>query len=202
MRNLYLRGYIYRILIDPLLSGVRTVILRNIDTGNRVVDIACGTGSLALSIARASDQVTGIDLDRELISYASVRANKKGLRNRVQFKVLDATDLSDYRDSEFDVAVTSMSVHQFEHDLAVDVLREMKRVAARVIIADYNYPMPAGLSKSLAYGIERMARGDHHRNFKVYMNKGGLNHFTALAGLSVKSQTVRGNGVFIIVNCD
>ncbi len=200
--DLNLRGLIYRILIDPLLSGVRAGIIGNIDKGNRVIDIACGTGSLALSLAGLADHVTGIDLDEKLISYASGRANNKGLRNRVQFELRNAASLSCYRDGEFDVAVTSMSVHQFEPDLAVKVLREMKRIASTVIIADYNCPMPAGFSRSLAYTIERMARGDHYRNFRGYMKNGGLGYFTGLAGLTMKSTTVKGNGVFVVAVCE
>jgi len=200
--TLNLRGIIYSILIDPLLSGVRSGIIRSIGKTSKIIDIACGTGSLALSIARTADQVTGIDLDSRLISYASGRANKKGLKNRVQFIVHDAASLSCYDDGEFDIAVTSMSVHQFEAELAVNVLREMKRIASKVIIADYNCPMPAGFSRALAYGIERMARGDHYRNFNGYMNRGGLRYFTGMAGLSIKSIEVRGNGVFVVVVCE
>ena len=200
--TLNLRGIIYSILIDPLLSGVRSGIIRSIGKTNKIIDIACGTGSLALSIARAADQVTGIDLDRKLISYASGRANKKGLRNRVQFIVRDAASLSCYDDGEFDISVTSMSVHQFEPELAVNVLREMRRIASKVIIADYICPMQAGFSRALAYGIERMARGDHYRNFNGYMNRGGLRYFTGMAGLSIKSIEVRGNGVFVVVVCE
>ena len=198
----YLKGYIYRIFIDPLLSGVRTSIIGKIDKGSRIIDIACGTGSLALSIAGVADHVTGIDLDEKLICYADKRAINRGLRNRIQYEVHDATSLLCYHDREFDIAVTSMSVHQFDSDIAVRVLREMQRIASKVIIADYNCPRPAGLSGFLAYMIERMARSDHSRNYNNYMKKGGLGYFTGMAGLSVISEEVRGNGVFIIAVCE
>jgi len=62
--------------------------------------------------------------------------------------------------------------------------------------------MPAGFSRSLAYTIERMARGDHYRNFRGYMKNGGLGYFTGLAGLTMKSTTVKGNGVFVVAVCE
>ncbi len=196
--NLYLKGFLYRILIDPLLAGVRASIVEKTGQATRVIDVACGTGRLALALAAKAGHVTGIDLDDKLISYASGRANKKGIKN-ILFEVKDATDLSCYRDREFDIALTSMAVHQFDELVAVKILREMKRIAPKVIIADYNSPMPAGFSRSLAYGIERIASGDHHRNFINYIAKGGIRYFTNAAGLSIKSSTVRGNGVFITV---
>ncbi len=199
--SIFMKGFTYRIFIDPLLSGVREVIRSKTDKGSSVIDVACGTGSLALLLAQKADNVTGIDLDQKLVSYASVRASEKEITN-VKFRECDASDLSCYRDGEFDFAVTSMSVHQFDPGLAVKVLMEMKRVAAKVIIADYNCPLPHGFSGSLAYMIERIARGDHYRNFRNYMNRGGLGSFLEKAGISVISAEVRGNGVFIITVCE
>lgn len=198
---IFLKGITYRILIDPLLSGVRDTIKRKIDKGSKVIDIACGTGSLAFFLSPVAEHVTGIDLDEKLVSYAAGRANNKKIAN-IHFEVHDASELSYYKDDEFDFAVTSMSVHQFDPGLAVKVLREMKRVAAKVIIADYNCPRPSGFSGSLAYVIERMARGDHYRNYSNYMKNGGLSFFSDMAGLSVISREIRGNGVFIIAVCE
>jgi len=76
----------------------------------------------------------------------------------------------------------------------------MKRIASRVIIVDYNYPMPLGFSRYVAYNIERLAGGDHYRNFKVYMKKGGLHSFTGPAKISVRSEVIRGNGVFVVAS--
>ncbi len=94
-----------------------------------------------------------------------------------------------------------MAVHQFNEDLAVKILREIKRIAQKVIIADYNFPMPSGFSKTFAYGIESMVKGDHHRNFMNYISRGGIEWFTDSAGLSIQSYDIRGNGIFKVVIC-
>jgi len=199
--NLYLKGLVYKILIDPLLSGLRKSVIRQFTGTERVIDIACGPGSLALEIAEATSSVTGIDLESDLIFYARNRALKRKIKN-IQFDVLDASDLSLFKDREFDVAITSMAVHQFEESLAIQILCEMKRISRKVIIADYNYPMETGPAQSLAYGIEKMAGGDHYRNFRNYMAKGGLKYFTDAAVLPVKSSTVSGFGVFQTISSD
>ncbi|MCU0472989.1 MAG: class I SAM-dependent methyltransferase [Bacteroidales bacterium] len=195
------KALLYNIFIDPLISGLRSAVTEKAGNPDRVIDIACGTGSLAIALASRSGHVTGIDLDVELINFASERAGIKGVNN-IKFEVHDASDLSRYRDKEFDIAVTSMAIHQFEEELAVKILVEMKRIAARVIISDYNYPMLRGFSRSVAYSIERMAKGDHTRNFMNYMSRGGIRYFTVAAGLTVMSTVIRGNGVFVMVVCE
>jgi ubiquinone/menaquinone biosynthesis C-methylase UbiE len=196
----YLKARLYNLLIDPLVSGLKQIVEEKTVNASRVIDIACGTGTLAFAIARRGVHITAIDLDEEMISFAISRAVRKGITN-AWFEIRDASDLSLYNDGEFDVAVTSLAVHQFKEELAIKILTEMKRISGKVIIADYNCPMPSGLSKSLAYGIERMAKGDHHQNFINYISRGGLKWFTATAGLVIRSEAIKGGGVFVVVEC-
>jgi 2-polyprenyl-3-methyl-5-hydroxy-6-metoxy-1,4-benzoquinol methylase len=198
--SLYFKSLFYNILIDPLLAGLKRTVAEKISQSATVIDIACGTGSLAIILARKAGYITAIDLDPDLIRFASEEAVKEKIRN-IRFLVHDATDLSAYHDKQFDIAVTSMAVHQFKEELAVRILGEMKRIASQVIIADYNCPMPAGISRSLAYLIESMAKGDHYNNFRNYMSKGGLKWFTDSAGLIIRSTSIKGNGVFIVAEC-
>ena len=77
--------------------------------GQQVLDIGCGWGGLALSIAQAADvSVLGITLSTEQLALARQRASALGLQNRVRF------ELADYRtlQGRFDRIV---SVGMFEH---------------------------------------------------------------------------------------
>jgi tRNA/tmRNA/rRNA uracil-C5-methylase (TrmA/RlmC/RlmD family) len=188
---------VYKLLIDPILSKLHDTILSNIEPTDRVIDVACGTGSQAISIAGKAENVIGIDLSEEMISEAQRASRLRGLKN-VQFRIRDASDLSTFRDREFNIAVTSMAIHQFDADLAVKILCEMRRIALKTIIVDYNYPIPKGFSRSVVFAIERLAGGDHYRNFRLYMGNLGLRYFTNAAGLSILSSVVKGNGVFLI----
>jgi len=198
--NISLKGLFYQILIDPILSKLHNGITTNIDFSDRIIDIACGTGSLSLAIAKKAEFVTGIDLSEEIIATAKRTAKRQAVHN-VKFENHDASDLSCYKDKEFDVALTSMAIHQFDSELAIRILAEMKRISSKQIIVDYNYPMPKGFSRSIAYGIEKLAGGDHYRNFRVYMGKGGIQYFLSESGLAEKSSIIRGNGVFVIIVC-
>jgi len=192
-----LKGFIYRILIDPLISGLRRSITSMIIPGEKVIDIACGTGALSLTIADRAAFVTGIDLSEDMIVTARRMAQQR-LMSNVSFELLDATDLSLYPDNTFDTAVSTLAFHQFNPETGEKVLREMKRLSRRIIIADYNCPMQPGPAAWLAYLIEFYAGGDHYRNFRQYMANGGLNTLAVTAGLKIVTREEKGKGVFII----
>ena len=81
--------------------------------GERWVDLATGTGAVALRAARAGASVTGQDLAPELIETARDLAAKDGLP--VDFEVGDAERL-DYPDAWFDVVSSAHGVvHAYDH---------------------------------------------------------------------------------------
>ena len=80
-----------------------------VQPGERVLDIGCGWGGMALTLARDyGAQVVGITLSEEQHALATRRAAEAGLSDRIEFR------LQDYRDVEgqFDRIV---SVGMFEH---------------------------------------------------------------------------------------
>ncbi|MCU1285249.1 MAG: Methyltransferase type 11 [Acidobacteriales bacterium] len=73
--------------------------------GTNVLDVACGTGNLAIPAARAGANVIGVDIASNLIEQARERAVEEGLSDKTQFDEGDAEQLS-YRDAQFDVVVS------------------------------------------------------------------------------------------------
>ncbi len=77
--------------------------------GDRVLDVGCGWGGLALHLARHFDvEVTGLTLSRDQYQTACRRSHEAGLEDRVHF------ELQDYREhrDQYDAIV---SVGMFEH---------------------------------------------------------------------------------------
>lgn len=80
--------------------------------GEKVLDLACGSGTAALVAARRYCEVTGIDYVPELITRARKRAEASGLPS--EFLVADAQDLP-FPDDSFDVILSVYGV-QFAPD--------------------------------------------------------------------------------------
>lgn len=192
------KGFFYRVFIDPMINGIRSKVAVMVEPGETVIDIACGTGALSLAMAEKAQYVTGIDFSEDMILTARRMAHKR-ITGTVTFELRDATNLSCYPDHHFDLAVTSMAIHQFNPQTGVKVLAEMNRIARRVIVADYNCPMKRGPGAALAWGIERAASGDHYRNFRQYMIRGGVSKLAEEAEMIISGIEVFGKGVFTIV---
>ena len=78
-----------------------------------VLDIGCGWGGTALTLARDyGARVTGITLSTEQLAEARARAAAEGLSDRVSFELLDYRDIKDRFDRPFDRIV---SIGMFEH---------------------------------------------------------------------------------------
>ena len=76
-------------------------------SGERVLDVATGSGNTAISAARRFCEVTGMDLAPESIEHAKRRAEAEGMQ--ITFEVGDAEDMS-YPDASFDVVLSTIGV--------------------------------------------------------------------------------------------
>src|SRR5215212_2848902 len=91
--------------------------------GQRILDLACGTGTFALSIAEREPEATvvGVDGDPEMLARARAKAPA------IQFDEALAQELP-YEDASFDAVVTSLFLHHLTRDLKEAALREVARV--------------------------------------------------------------------------
>ncbi len=75
----------------------------NVPPGSKLLDVACGSGELALLAARDGVDAMGVDLASHLVETARVQAAARGLNAR--FEEADAEDLP-FEDARFDVVVS------------------------------------------------------------------------------------------------
>jgi SAM-dependent methyltransferase len=78
-----------------------------VEPGTRMLDVACGTGQMAIPAARAGARVTGIDIAENWIAQARTQAAAEGLDAR--FDVGDAEAMP-YQDAEFDLVISMIGV--------------------------------------------------------------------------------------------
>jgi SAM-dependent methyltransferase len=89
--------------------AARLVVFADIKGGQRVLDVACGTGVVALAAARTGARVSGLDLTPELIARARENASIAG--TEIDWHEGDAEALP-FGDATFDVVVSQFG-HMF-----------------------------------------------------------------------------------------
>lgn len=141
---------------ELILSGVRDKITKEIDAQDKqVLDIATGTGSLALAISKTASHVTGIDLSQEMLDVA----RKKQHGNNVSFIQMDATQI-DFPDNTFDTVTISLGLHDMPPEVRSAVLLETKRVLkenCKLYVLEYDLPknqMIAAITRNLINSFE------------------------------------------------
>jgi SAM-dependent methyltransferase len=103
MRSTWMAGDFGRIAEYSAKDAELFVDSLGITPGMQVLDVACGTGNLAIPAARKSAQVTGVDIATNLLSQARQRAAAEGLQ--ITFEEGDAEQLP-FPDAQFDVVMS------------------------------------------------------------------------------------------------
>jgi ubiquinone/menaquinone biosynthesis C-methylase UbiE len=144
-------------------SESATYMVRYLDTPDIrcVLDVATGTGNLALEIARTFPdiQVMGIDFSPGMLAQALAKAEKEGIGN-AEFLEMDMHEIT-LPDGSFDAAVCAFGVF-FAEDMAGQLRRMAAKVrpGGRIVIScfyeDSFQPLVEILAKRLErYGVER-----------------------------------------------
>lgn len=83
-------------------------------SGGLVLDAGCGTGRLAIEIARRRPdlRVRGVDLEPGMVEVATRRAEAEHLADRVEFTVADLLDLP-LSEGSVDLTVSTLSMHHW-----------------------------------------------------------------------------------------
>ncbi len=111
--------------------------------GKNVLDVACGTGDLAIAIVKAGDDtttVTGADFSKEMLKIGIEKIKKNNLARRVTLEEGDALNLK-YDDSSFDCVSCAFGVRNFA-DLDIG-LKEMSRVLKKggtMVVLEFTAP--------------------------------------------------------------
>jgi len=118
----------------------RLVGLARLSAGESILDVGCGTGSVAIAAKRqvgADGAVVAIDASPEMIA----RARSKAARARIDvtFRTAAAEALP-FPDAQFDVVLSTLMLHHLPRSVRQQCAREIRRVlkpAGRVLVVDF-----------------------------------------------------------------
>jgi ubiquinone/menaquinone biosynthesis C-methylase UbiE len=112
--------------------------------GLRALDIGCGTGSLAVALARRGARVTGIDISPQMLDIARRKVAEAGLEESVGLVQMSAIDLDEgFQAGSFDLVTGSLAFSELSDDEQRFVLAQCHRLLAeggRLVIADETVP--------------------------------------------------------------
>lgn len=113
-----------------------------IEEGERVLDLACGTGTLAVQVAGEvrGAHVTGVDGDPEILERARAKVASAGVE--VALDEGFSTELP-YDDAGFDVVLSTLFFHHLGDEAKRRTAREVHRVLSpggRLVIGDFGRP--------------------------------------------------------------
>jgi len=105
------------------------------EAGERLLDLACGTGGVALIAARKGAEVTGLDISADQLTKARAAAEEAGLD--VTFDEGDAQALP-YGEGEFDLVASAFGViFAPDHAQAAAELTRVCRPGARIAVTSW-----------------------------------------------------------------
>ncbi len=165
-------------LYDPLLylalNPIRLAVMEELSShkDSEILDLCCGTGNqLKLLSKNGFKNLHCLDLSTAMLDVA-----KKG-NYPIEIYAEDATKTS-FGDAVFDVVMISFAIHEKDRETQEKLVEEAYRLIKEdgvVLIVDYSFDEKTTKIGRMGIDlIERIAGGEHYRNFKGYIEKDGL----------------------------
>ena len=136
----------------------RVVGLAKITPDVRALDLCCGTGDIAFSLARGGAQTTGLDFSAEMLGVAAQRlsANSKLKTQNLKFIQGDAQQLP-FPENSFDVVTVGYGLRNLTSwERGLDEMARVAKPGARLIVLDFGKP-PNALWRAIYFTHLRLS---------------------------------------------
>lgn len=138
------------------LERLRREIAARVKGSSRVLDVGCGTGSLAVMMARNGARVLGIDTSEPMLDVARQRVVGEGLAERVELKRLSALEIEKLPRAAYDFVVSTLVLSELSDEEALCLLtdaRERLAPGGRLLVADE--AVPGSRSRRVGFAVLR-----------------------------------------------
>lgn len=125
----------------------RLVSLARLEPGQSVLDVGCGTGTLAIAAGRRvgpTGRVHGVDASARMVARARKKAGKAGVD--VVF-TQGLVERLPYEDRQFDAVLSTLMLHHLPGAARQECVREIRRVLrpeGKVLAVDFGAPAGGG----------------------------------------------------------
>jgi 2-polyprenyl-6-hydroxyphenyl methylase / 3-demethylubiquinone-9 3-methyltransferase len=154
--------------------------------GKKVIDVGCGGGILAESMARKSAHVTGIDLSEKALKVADLHGLESGIT--VRYEKISAEQMAERESSQYDI-VTCMEMLEHVPDPASIVLACAKLVkpGGHVFFSTLNRNLKSYLFAVIGaeYLLQLLPKGTH--DYQKFITPAELTQDIRNAGLELHS---------------
>jgi demethylmenaquinone methyltransferase/2-methoxy-6-polyprenyl-1,4-benzoquinol methylase len=135
----------------------RVVKLAQIKTGDRALDLCCGTGDISFALARGGAATTGLDFSAQMLEVAAQRqTHLKSQVVNLKFLQGDAQQLP-FPENSFDAVTVGYGLRNLTSwERGLDEMFRVARPGARLIVLDFGKPANA-LWRSLYFAHLKMS---------------------------------------------
>jgi len=133
------------------------MVAENVRPGSKVLEIGCGTGTMAILSALRGAEVLGFDVSGPMLQVARRKIEAAGMADRIQLEEMGVSGMDKLADERFDLVMSTLVFSELSHDEKAYALRNAYRVlrpGGRLAIADE--ARPRSLAKRLAHGVVRI----------------------------------------------
>ena len=183
-KNHWYDGWFYDKFVAPNQDRLFQQIKNIIEPGSKVIDVGCGTGRFSFLIADKCESVLGVDISKRNINRATVNLQHNP-NKKISFKHTTLEQIIEKKTEHFDYAISTYVIHEVDETERINLLKNISKVADKIIIGDYLYPNKTGVLHLFNEAVEFAAGSDHYRNYKSFLTHKGIEGLVEESGLRI-----------------
>lgn len=177
----------------------------HIKKGDRVLDYGCGNGIHSMLPAELGGQVIGIDLSRESLKIARLRAEKQGVAHITRFLSMDCEKLA-FRSRSFDVVFDGGTFSSLDLAKAIpEIARVVKPKGALIAIETLGHNPLTNLKRKLnkmrgkrtGWAVDHIFKMSDIALIKNHFNHVETHYFNLLSLIAFPFRTLPGGPFFL-----
>ena len=117
-----------RLLTRGQLDSLYDRLIAHIKEGDRVLDVGCGTGALALRAAQKGARVKAIDINARMLEEAESKARDAHHSQNINFEEMGVAELGKEANNSYDAVMSGLCLSELTEEEVDFTLKEVRRI--------------------------------------------------------------------------